>query len=234
MSNSSRLEQAMEKAAEKVVSSHVKEGELLGLGSGSAVSKFAKVLGQAVRKERLKVSVVPSSMQAWLLAKENGLTLASDSSHFPESTDIAVDGADQVSIENRSMIKGGGGALLREKVILSSSKRSYILVDSTKVVSKLDKPVPVEVFQFAVESVSRKLRKDLNAESNLRKLEKGYPYFTESGNVILDCKFGPPISETRDLERSIKSVPGVVEAGLFNCAVERFYVGNQDGSVEWH
>ena len=222
-------------AGKTVAENHVKSDMILGLGSGLAVAKFANALGESVRKGSLKdLSIVPSSMQAWLLARENSLPLFGDSAHCPRTLDAAVDGADQIALASRSMIKGGGGALLREKIILSSANHSYILVDSTKVVEMLNRPVPIEVVQFAVSTVQERLQREFKAESVLRKLDKGYPFFTESGNIVLDCKFGEGIRDSLKLEQQLKSIPGVVEVGVFNCKIDKFYVGGQDGSLESH
>jgi ribose 5-phosphate isomerase A len=210
----------------------VRTTDVLGLGSGSAVARFAKALGERVKKESLKVIIVPSSMQSWILATENGLTLASDSGHCPPIVDVAVDGADQISLSTRSMIKGGGGALLKEKIIISSAKKCYILADESKFVQKLNRSVPVEVTQFSMRSVEYKVRQQLRAEPVLRKLDKGYPFFTESGNVILDCQFKESISDPINLEGEIKTIPGVVEAGIFNNRVDSFYKANQKGTFE--
>ncbi len=222
-------------AGKPVAENHVKNDMVLGLGSGSAVAKFAKALGESVRKGSLKdLAIVPSSMQAWLLARENCLPLFADSAHCPRTLDAAVDGADEIALASRSMIKGGGGALLREKIILSSAKHSYILVDSTKVVEMLNRSVPIEVVQFAVSTVQEKLKGEFKAETVLRKLDKGYPFFTESGNIVLDCKFGERIRDPLKLEQQLKSIPGVMEVGVFNCKIDKFYVGGQDGSLESH
>jgi ribose 5-phosphate isomerase A len=222
-------------AGKTVAEKHLKSGMIVGLGSGSAVSKFANSLGQLVKKGQLKdLAIVPSSMQAWLLAKENSLTLHADSGHCPGSLDVAVDGADQISLLTRSMIKGGGGALLREKIILSSSKHTYILVDSSKLANKLNKSIPVEVVQFAVDSVREKIQSEFSAQPVLRTLEKGYPFFTESGNVILDCQFSKELDEPMKTELSLKALPGVIEDGVFNSKVDKFYVGKRDGAFESH
>jgi ribose 5-phosphate isomerase A len=210
----------------------VHNGDLVGLGSGSTVAKFAIELGKRVRSESLKVSVVPSSTQAWILANDNGIPVAQDSAHCPPKLDLAFDGADQISVATRSMIKGGGGALLKEKIILSCSQKNYILADYNKYVLELDKSVPVEVIQFSVSSAEEKLKQNFPCIPTLRKLDKGYPFFTESGNLILDCQFKMPMTDALSLERRIKIIPGVVEAGLFNCRVEKFYKATPDGSFE--
>lgn len=220
---------AFEKLAKSVAYDIVKNSSILGLGSGSAVSTFARALGERVKRESLQVRVVPSSMQSWFLARMNGLKFVEDSGHCPAFVDIAVDGADQISLETRSMIKGGGGALLKEKVIISSAKECYILADETKFVPLLIRAVPVEVSQFSALSVEEQV-KNLGAEPVMRKLEKGYPFFTESGNVILDCKFRGGISDPFELEKSIKMIPGVAEVGIFNFPVNKYYKANQDGT----
>jgi ribose 5-phosphate isomerase A len=216
-----------------VVENHIHSGIVMGLGSGSAVAKFAKALGSAIKNSEISgISIVPSSTQAWLVAQENSLPIHADAAHCPKSLDLAVDGADQISLRTRSMIKGGGGALLREKIILTASSHSYILADSSKVANELSHPVPLEVVPFAIESVEEAISKRLNGVPSLRKLDKGYPFFTESGNLILDCQFARTISDPLESEKTLKSIPGVVEAGLFNCPVDKFYVASKDGSIE--
>ncbi len=229
----SPIENAMEEIARQAARDHLRSGTVVGLGSGSAVARFARALGQMVGDGKLKeIKIVPSSMQAWLLAMENGLDLSPDSAHCPGQVDTTVDGADQISVESRSMIKCGGGALLREKTILSSTKKAVILVDVSKVTKRLSRSVPVEVMQFALNTVEKKIRADIGADCTLRKLDKGYPYFTESGNVILDCKFRQAIESPREAEILLKSIPGVVEAGIFNCKIDKFLVARQDGLTE--
>ncbi|MCL4517572.1 MAG: ribose 5-phosphate isomerase A [Thaumarchaeota archaeon] len=227
----SSLEASLDKVG-KASADLVSSGDVIGLGSGATVARFAKALGVRIESERLKISVVPSSMQAWFLASQNNLPLNTDSAHCPSSLDIAFDGADQIALSSRSMVKGGGGALLREKIILSSSKRNYILADNSKYVHKLSRSIPVEVVQFSLVAAQSKLEGMLGGNCELRKLEKGYPFFTESGNVILDCKFSEPISDLRAMETEIKMIPGVVEAGVFNCRVDKFFRANEDGSYE--
>ncbi len=229
-SSDSSLEKALIAVAQKAAK-QVRDGEVLGLGSGSTVARFARALGDRIKKNNLNVLIVPSSMQAWMLARENKLKFHPDSAHCPKILDLAVDGADQIATKSRAMIKGGGGQLLREKIILSSSRRVFILVDSSKVVRKLSRSVPIEVVQFALESVQEKLEREFNSKPALRKLDKGYPYYTESGNVILDAQFGE-VDHPKELEVSVKELPGVVEVGIFNCKVDRFFIGNQDGSAE--
>ena len=134
--------------------------------------------------------IVPSSMQAWLLAKENGLEFYEDSAHCPSV--IRRRGGrcrPGYSSNSRAMIKGGGGALFKEKIILSSANRVFILqLTRTSLFRDLKRSVPVEVSQFALSAADKQLRAIAQGvEPALRRLDKGYPFFTESGNVILDC-----------------------------------------------
>jgi len=107
-----------------------------------------------------------------------------------------------------------------------------ILGDNTKFVMKLNRSVPVEVAQFSLIPVTSQLRRKFGAEAELRKLDKGYPCYTESGNIIIDCQFKEEISAPRDLEKEVKLIPGVVECGLFNVEVDRFYRANPDGTYD--
>jgi ribose 5-phosphate isomerase A len=231
INNSSNLELAFDRMAEAAAQA-IESGDLLGLGSGSAVARFAKALGKRIKSDSTKVSVIPSSMQSFLLARDNGLELARDTARCPELVSIVVDGTDQVSLSTRSMIKGGGGALLKEKILINASKKTFILADQTKYVKTLTRSVPVEVTQFSYLSTASEIKRKFGAEPGLRKLDKGYPYYSESGNVILDCQFREEISAPRDLERELKMIPGVVECGIFNVEVERFYRANQDGTFD--
>ena len=167
--------------AKTVAQELIRSSDVLGLGSGSAVARFAKALGERVKKESLKVTIVPSSMQSWLLATENGLALASDSTHCPPIVDVVVDGADQISLPTRSMIKGGGGALLKEKIIISSAKKCYILADESKYVQKLNRSVPVEVTQFSVLSVEHKVKKQTASRAGLEEVGQGVSLFHRIG-----------------------------------------------------
>ena len=229
----SGLDSALEKMAVAVATKHVASECLLGLGSGSTVARFAKALGERVRKEGITLKVVPSSLQAWLLAQENSLQLYTDSAHCPASIDVAVDGADQVATTSRAMIKGGGGALFKEKIILTAARHTFILGDQDKFVPELKRSVPVEVSQFALSSAQKQIKSTfVDSEPVLRRLDKGYPFFTESGNVILDCIFKKPVSDPVASERQLKTIPGVVEAGIFNVPVDAFYKANHDGTFE--
>lgn len=204
----------------------VSDGQLIGLGSGSAVSRFVQALGRAVKKDGLRVRVVPSSLQIQILAEQAGLEVA-PSSLIPH-LHLTVDGADQVD-RSFNMIKGGGGALFRERVLLEAAKKRVVLADDSKFTETLNGPVPVEASPFARAFVEKRL-KSLDGAPSLRLLEKGYPYITENGNVILDTDFGL-IREPAKLAEAVKAIPGVVAVGIFTDMVDVCYRARSDGRV---
>lgn len=194
----------------KRLQEELRRATLIGLGSGSTVAQFVEELakdGAAVKRLR----VVPSSRQIHLVASKCGLKVTS--SDFVTKLDLVVDGADQVD-DRRRIIKGGGGALLKEKVIWEAAKSIFVIANEDKFVRSIDRPVPVEVAPSAVELVSSKLS-SLGGRPLVRLLEKGYPFITENGNMVLDVAFGV-IANADALERQIKALTGVVEVGLFN------------------
>ncbi len=189
----------------------VSESRYLGLGSGSTVSCFVKVLGRAVAAEKRKIFVIPSSTQIQLVAEESGLEVADLSSHLTK-LEVTVDGADQID-EDLNLLKGGGGALYKERILINSSRSVIILADESKFVKKLSLPVPVEFSPFARQMVEQDLRA-FGGQPQLRRDLKDYPFFTENGNLIFDADYGS-ISDPQDLYKKIKNVFGVVEVGLF-------------------
>lgn len=205
---------------------HVKNNTLVGLGSGSTLSVFVDALAKHVRKNNLRVMVIPTSLQIKFRAETLGLRIA-DESLIP-STDTVFDGADQIDARF-NMIKGGGGALLREKVLIHASKEVVILADESKYVSVLSRAVPVEVLPYARSHVADMLRR-MKAKPVVRSLEKGYPFITENGNVILDTDFGK-ITKPAKMEAEIKNIAGVMEVGIFSKRADRYYKGGKDGRV---
>ncbi|MCS7116137.1 MAG: ribose-5-phosphate isomerase RpiA [Nitrososphaerota archaeon] len=200
---------------------------IVGLGSGSAVAAFVRALGDYVKHHRIGISVIPSSIQIQLIAERFGLNICSH--HLIPFIDLVVDGADQIDRQFR-MIKGGGGALFKEKILLNSAKRRFILVDESKFTESLNKPVPIEVHPFARTVIERSL-KSMGGIPKLRLREKGYPFITDNGNLILDTNFGE-ISQPKELELKIKALPGVIEVGIFTCKIDRVYKVSKDGYVE--
>lgn len=184
---------------------------VIGLGSGKTVAGLVSQIGTLPDRQSLKFIV--SSLQIKLEAERNKLNVVEGD----EASDIHIlfDGADQINSEYH-MIKGGGGALFREKILFSLARKIVILADSSKYSHKLNRPVPVEVHPFARKSFIMKI-KDLNTrvtECRLRQLQNGFPYFTENGNIIFDVSFDS-LSSPRELVNEIRSIPGVIEAGIF-------------------
>uniref|UniRef100_A0A7C2NSD7 Ribose-5-phosphate isomerase A n=1 Tax=Archaeoglobus fulgidus TaxID=2234 RepID=A0A7C2NSD7_ARCFL len=198
--------------AAKLALELVKDGMVLGIGSGSTVEIFLDLLGKRIREEKIEVYGVPTSYQSYYAAIRNGIKIVDLVEHEPE---LCIDGADQVDAK-MNCIKGGGGAMTREKIVAKASKKVVIIVDESKLVEKLSMPVPVEVIPFAYGYVSRKL-KEIGAEIRLRHGKgKVGPVITDSGNFILDCDFGVLEDERVErVERDIKLITGVVENGLF-------------------
>ena len=207
---------------------HVEDGMVLGLGTGSTVAEFIKLLGEKVKNEGWKLCGVPSSYQSYLLAIEHGVAIVSLDA-YPE-LDLTVDGADEVEPATLTLVKGGGAALAREKVIGMAARRTIIIADHTKLVSRIGEkaPIPVEVLPFARGFVEKKLS-ELGGQPQLRlagKVKDG-PVVTDNGNFILDVKF-PPIEKPRELELKIKEIPGVVEVGIFTGIANEAYIAYPD------
>lgn len=202
-------------AAEQAIG-YVKDGMKLGLGTGSTAAKFVAVLGAKV-KEGLKVICVPTSEATRAQAAALNIPLTTLDEH--PALDLTVDGADEIDEELR-LIKGGGGALLREKIVAVASERVVIIADNSKRVDILGRyPLPLEVVPFGLAATRRlviQLAGDCGCEGEvkLRTGADGAPFITDSGNYILDCAFGA-IDDPEALDDALKLVPGVVESGLF-------------------
>ena len=188
----------------------VKDGQVVGLGTGSTATHFIRLLGNEVGKG-LRIQGIPTSNRSRELALSLGIPLITLDDC--QEIDVTVDGADEVDPQLR-LIKGGGGALLREKIVASASRQMIVVADRSKQVPRLGKfPLPVEVIRFAQALVSKRIRA-LGAEVQLRRNPDGSPFITDENNHILDCRFG----EMRDpdgLARELSWMPGVVEHGLF-------------------
>jgi ribose 5-phosphate isomerase A len=185
------------------------EGVGVGLGSGRAAAAFVRALGARV-KQGLKIRGVPTSEATATLARELGITLAElDGTPL----ELTVDGADEVD-PHLNMIKGYGGALVRERIVAAASHRQVILVTPDKMVSRLGERgrLPVEVIPFARPFCERRLVA-LGCRPEVR-IEKGKPFITDNGNLTLDCVIDPP-ADPAGFERAIRAIPGVVDTGLF-------------------
>jgi len=208
----------------------VQDGMTLGLGTGSTVFFTLQRLAERIRDEGLRVRCVPTSVDTERKAEGMGIPLVELAQ--VERLDLTIDGADEIDGEFQ-MIKGGGGALLREKVVASISAREAIVVGRDKVVDRLGVafPLPVEVVPFAVPTVSGFLR-ELGAEPVLRGLESAAVFETDNGNHILDCRFPEGIEDARGLERVLALQPGIVESGLFIDLAHVLVIGDEGGDVE--
>ena len=216
---------AVMKAAEQI-----KDGNVIGLGSGSTIAGAIEEIAKVLKERNLKALFIPTSHQIELAAITHGLKLALFT-EYPEP-DLSIDGADQVD-ERLNLIKGGGAALAREKVVDGSAKKLLIVVDEHKLVKKLgeQQPVPLEVLPFAHQAVIRRLSK-LGGKPTLREGKgKVGPIVTDNGNFIVDSDFGT-IDNPANLERELKSIPGIIETGLFVDMATSVYVGKRDGTVQ--
>ncbi len=188
----------------------VKDGQIVGLGTGSTAVYFIRLLGEQV-KNGLKVRGIPTSERSREQAVGLGVPLTTLDEC--QEIDVTVDGADEVDAQLR-LIKGGGGALLREKIVASATKQLVIVADASKRVPVLGRfPLPVEVIKFAQAVVLKKIEA-LGAEVSLRQEADGKPYLTDENNYILDCRFGQ-IPDADGMARQLSDMPGVVEHGLF-------------------
>lgn len=209
-------------AAEKAVE-FVENDMILGLGTGSTVAFVLQALARK-GKEGLRVKGIPTSAATAKLARELGIELTDFEHH--QVCDLVIDGADEVN-GHLDLIKGGGGALLREKIVASSARKFIVIVDSQKLVEKLGKfHVPVEVIQFASPLVQAKVA-DLGGSGKLRMLPNGQPFITDEGNYILDCNFGL-IDKPAELAAQLEKIPGIVEHGLFINYATMVIVGRGD------
>ncbi len=218
-----------QQAAERALA-YVEPGMLLGLGTGSTAAKFVDLVGRRV-KDGLKITCVPTSEATRAQAERLGIPLTT-LDHAP-LLDLTVDGADELDGELR-LIKGGGGALLREKIVATASKRMVVIADASKLVVTLGRfPLPVEVVRFGL-SATRDLVAAVAAEAgcrgeiSLRLGKDGQPFVTDGGNNLLDCAFGR-IPDAAALDAGLKRVPGVVENGLFLGIASVAVIAGADG-----
>ena len=212
-------------AAARAAVELVESGSVVGLGSGSTAAFAVRFLAERVR-QGLKVVGIPTSIQTQHLAEELGIPFTTLDEH--PVIDIDIDGADEVD-PHLNLIKGGGGAFLREKVIASVSRRFVVIADSAKQVDRLGKfPLPVEVIAFA-QSLVRSRIENLGAVVKLREYAYGNPYVTDEGHHILDCNFGE-ITDPPALAQKLSNIPGVVEHGLFIGMAEIALIG-KNGTV---
>ena len=219
-------EEAKKRVALEAVK-HVQDDFIVGLGSGSTAAYVIQQIGEKIRLEGLRILGVPTSHQAMMLAVHCGVPLTTLNEH--PQLDLAIDGADQVDRE-LNLIKGGGGALTREKIVASAARQFVIVADETKLVERLgtNHTIPVEVLPFAVPTVMVKLR-ELKGKPVLREGGgKVGPLVTDNGNFVVDVDFGP-VDDVKELHLQLKLIPGVIETGLFVGMADVIYLGKPDG-----
>jgi len=217
------IQEAKRKAALEAVK-HVKDGFIVGLGSGSTAAFAIEALGERVKREKLRIMGIPTSYQAFLLAVDCGIPITTLDEH-PE-INVTIDGADQITPE-LNLIKGMGAALAREKIVAAGSKLNIIIADEQKKVKLLgenNQSVPIEVLPFAISLVKRKII----AAGGKPVLREGKgklgPVITDNGNAILDANFGV-IAKPGELDAKLKMIPGVVETGFFVGLTDIVYLG---------
>jgi ribose 5-phosphate isomerase A len=209
------MEDLKKRAADEAITK-VRDGMVVGLGTGSTARYAIEGIGKMV-SEGLDIVGIPTSVQSLKIASANGIKLVDISDY--DVIDITIDGADQVN-ESLNLIKGGGGALLREKIVGSISAKEVIIVDKQKFVSRFTFPLPVETIPFGCRQTAAKL-KTLGLNPLLRKSFK-----TDNGNYILDCHY-QKIDSLSELETKINNIPGVVENGLFIDIADEIIIGDK-------
>ncbi|MDP6857825.1 MAG: ribose 5-phosphate isomerase A [Candidatus Nitrosopelagicus sp.] len=205
----------------------VKDGYIVGLGSGRAATALVKSLSVFVKTKNIDIKCIPTSMQIKLIAEKGNLPLI-DADQV-DKIDVVFDGADQID-KNKFLIKGGGGALLKENILINASKKVVIMADKSKFVTNFNRAIPVEVHLSARSFVSKNILK-IDGLPTIRTLERGYPFVTENGNIILDCDFGI-IKNPKVLRDKILNLAGVLEVGIFTRKPDVIYRARANGKFD--
>jgi ribose 5-phosphate isomerase A len=215
------------KIAAEAAAKLVEDGMVVGLGTGSTAGLFLSALGRRISGEQLRISGIPTSDQTAALARGLKIPLTSFAEHT--QIDLTVDGADEIQAGTLYMIKGHGGALLREKIVAAASKRMVVVVDESKLSERLGSlvSVPVEVVQFGWEATQRRLG-ELGGNPALRLGNDGKPFITDGGHYIIDCSFGP-MENPKEIAHHLDHVVGSVEHGMFLKFASEALVGGRDG-----
>ena len=220
-------QQHCKKLAAEAAAKLVEDGMVVGLGTGSTAGLFLSALGRRISEERLRISGIPTSDQTAELARGLKSPLTSFAEHI--QIDLTVDGADEIEAGTLYLIKGHGGALLREKIVAAASKRMVVVVDESKLSERLGSlvSVPVEVVQFGWEATQRRLS-ELGGSPALRLGKDGKPFITDGGHYIVDCAFGP-MENPKEIAHHLDHVVGSVEHGMFLKFASEAFVGGRDG-----
>ncbi|HDX9650799.1 ribose 5-phosphate isomerase [Bacillus wiedmannii] len=217
----------LKQLAGEYATNFVKDGMKVGLGTGSTVYWLIQKLGERV-KEGLSFQAVPTSKETEVLAKQLNISLIS--LNDVQSLDLTIDGADEIDA-NLQLIKGGGGALLREKIVATSSKELIIIADESKLVTHLGTfPLPIEIIPFSWKQTERKIQ-SLGCQTTLR-LKNNETFITDNNNMIIDCIFPHNITNPTNLHTQLKMITGVVETGLFVNMTSKAIIGTKNGIKE--
>lgn len=215
------------KAAGEAAAALAEDGMVLGLGTGSTTAFFIEALGRRVAADGLRITGIPTSRQTEELARRSAIPLSGFAEHA--QIDLTIDGADEIERGTVWLIKGRGGALLREKIVAAASRRMVAIADETKLVDRLGSlvSVPVEVVRFGWQATARSLEK-IGGHPSLRLGKDNAAYVTDGGNFILDCAFGP-IGDAKEVAHRLDHVVGAIEHGLFLGYASEAIVAGQDG-----
>ncbi|MEC4890878.1 MAG: ribose-5-phosphate isomerase RpiA [Nitrospira sp.] len=221
---------SLKKAAALAAVEYVRDGMVVGLGTGSTAKHMVIALGEKVRAG-MQLRGVPTSQETAILARQAGIMLIDTDNRW--EIDVAIDGADQVD-PAFNLVKGGGGALLKEKIVAASAKQFIVLVDHTKQVAMLGGsfPLPIEVIPFGWGSTAREIEALTKSRVVLRE-RNGAPFKTEAGNLIVDVHLAR-IDRPQELEVALNQIPGIVETGLFVGRTDIVIVGRPQGVETLH
>lgn len=215
------------KSAGYAAANLIENGMVIGLGTGSTTAFFLEALAKRCR-EGLSIHAVATSQNSFHKAQSAGIQLINPNDI--DSLDLAVDGADEID-PRKNMIKGGGGALLREKLVAITSREMIVIVDESKLVEHLGRaPFPVEIVPFLYKTTVKRLEME-EYRGSIRLNKSGEIFVTDNGNYLFDIHLQKAIKEPRKEHEKIKCIPGVVETGLFFQVAGRVVVGHHDGSV---
>ena len=215
------------KAAAEAAAKFVESGMVVGLGTGSTAAFLVSALGRRVADENLRISAIATSERTAEQARSLNIPFTSFAEHT--EIDLTIDGADEVMLGPLYLIKGHGGALLREKIVAAASKRMLVIADETKIVERLGSlvSVPVEVVPYGWQATQKKLIQ-LGGKPELRLGADKKPYVTDGGHYILDCAFGP-MDDPKEIAHRLDHVVGVVEHGLFLTFASEAFIGGPEG-----
>jgi ribose 5-phosphate isomerase A len=213
------------RAAAAAAADLVSDGMVVGLGTGSTAAHLVAILGERVR-QGLRIEAVPTSERTRIQAVGEGIPVIGFADG--RQIDLTIDGADEIACGALDLIKGGGGALLREKIVASASRRMIVISDASKLSDRLGNfPLPVEIAPFGWEATIRHLH-DRCGRAQLRRAADSSPFITDGGHYIVDCKFDA-IDDPAALERDLDTIVGVVETGLFVGMASEAFVADAHG-----